>query len=219
MTAGESRPPNLPAEGVLVFAYGSLVSRESAAGTVGRRLDRDAGPLPATLHGYRRAWNVGSGRESHPERELVDAGGREFTGTLAVLGITPDQDAWCNGAVYRFEAADLKALTIRERNYVVVEVTDLLRRAPSPSPSTAARGRVVTFVPREDAVDRLVRARREGTAAVRRAYARQVETAFGELGRGHLGTFRTTTEPHGLPERDIRARPRRAGFGIGPAIR
>lgn len=189
-----------------VFAYGSLVSTVSAAATFGHLPDHGVTPTTAWLTGFRRMWNVGSDRESHPERELVEADGTPFTGSLAVLGLVPDPMASCNGVLYRVGARELRALAIRERNYALVDVTgnvDGVVRAPSV--------RVFTHLPRPEAIARLAEARRRGAAVVRRSYAEQVEDAFRGLGPDQLRTYRRTTRAHGLPEREILSRTRPTG--------
>jgi cation transport regulator ChaC len=187
----------------LLFAYGSLVSHRSLSATLGRPV---AAPRPATLRGYRREWNVGSNAESHPERLLTWPDGRPFTGTLAVLGLTADPPATTTGAVYRLDAAHLEALAARERNYALLDVTGAVRvRGSRPAERGAA---VVTFAPRERAVERLVDARAVGDAVVRLAYADGVARAFAGLGTGELAAFRATTTPHGLRIAEIVVRVR-----------
>lgn len=179
---------------VLLFAYGSLVSPRSLAATLGRRPSAVGPGIPAVLHGHRRAWNVGSNTESHPERSLTRVDGSPFTGTLAVLGLTQDPDARTNGVLYRIAPADVEALAIRERNYAPLDVTGAIR-APRARPSIE----VVAFVPTVRALERLLEARDAGTAVVRVAYVQGVAHAFATLGRGQLATFRSTTTPHHLP--------------------
>lgn len=195
--------------GVLLFAYGSLVSPASAASTLRYRPPPLDGPLPATLAGYRREWNVGSNRESHPERLLVESDGRPFAGTLAVLGLIEDPDAECTGALYRLSQHDLVLLAARERNYSLVEV-DLAHPAAGidhGAPSGSERSpTVLTYVPRPEALARLLAARTAGSAVVQLDYRRRVECAFEALGRGQLAGFRRTTTPHGLSEQSIETR-------------
>ena len=180
-----------------LFAYGSLVSPESLAATVGRAVPAGRGPLPAVLGDHAREWMVGSDRESHPERVLVAEDGSVFTGTLAVLGIRAAAGAVCTGAVYELDDAAVASLGVRERNYTLVEVS--VRVAGRQGPR-----RVVTFVPRPGAVERLVRARAAGTAVVRAGYADLVADAFRRLGPGQGEAYARTTVPHGLPVRGVR---------------
>lgn len=179
---------------VLLFAYGSLVSPASLAGSLRGRLRPAQGPVPATLLGYRREWNVGSDARSHPERVLVLPDGAEFTGTLAVLGLRALPGAVTSGAVYRLAAGDVEALASRERNYTARDVTGAVRMPGRLAPATP----VVAFVPTPRALERLHGARSAGTAVVRLGYARGVAHAFARLGPGRLAGFRRTTTPPGL---------------------
>lgn len=72
---------------IYVFAYGSLVAPAQLSSMLGYDLRPDDGPTRATLNGWRRTWNVGSNRESHPGRILTMDDGREYSGTPAFLGI------------------------------------------------------------------------------------------------------------------------------------
>jgi cation transport regulator ChaC len=184
---------------VVLFAYGSLVSPASLAGTVGAAVTH--GPVPGSLRGRRREWNVGSDSRSHPERRLHDRDGRPFGGTLAVLGLVEDASASVNGALYRLPTAAVELLAVRERNYVTVDVTDAA--APDADGLLLDADRVVTFTPRAEALDRLLEARAAATAAVRLAYALDVARAFARLGAGELAQFTATTTPHDLAVRDL----------------
>ncbi|WP_203996756.1 gamma-glutamylcyclotransferase family protein [Virgisporangium aurantiacum] len=134
-----------------VFGYGSLVSAVT-------------GPVPATLAGWRPSWNVGSDTSSHPEREFRDAAGRPYDGVVAVLGIEPSPGGVCPGAVFAVDADALPALDRRERNYERRDVTDLVDWPGKP------RGCLVfTYVPRPEALRRLVDAGETGREVVVRS--------------------------------------------------
>lgn len=180
-----------------LFAYGSLVSPASLAATIGAPVPVGRGPLPAVLGDHAREWIVGSDRESHPERVLVAEDGSVFGGTLAVLGIRAAAGAVCTGAVYELDDAVVASLSLRERNYTLVEVSVQVDGGRRPRP-------VVTFVPRPGAVERLRRARLAGTAVVRAGYADLVADAFRQLGPGQAEAYLRTTVPHGLPVRGLR---------------
>lgn len=178
-----------------VFGYGSLASPGSVQATLGRPL----GPgqfHPADLAGWRRAWNVGSDRSSHPERTFVlDADGSEFTGLTVVLGITPSApDAVaCPGAVFAVGAGDLDLLDVRERNYERIEVTGAVTWAAMPE-----HRRVYTYRPRPQAVRRIADAQATGRPiAVRQGYVDLVHAAFRSTGR--WAAFRATTPTIGFP--------------------
>lgn len=154
-----------------VFGYGSLVSPESVAATLGH--DVDASRFhDARLAGWTRAWNVGTNRESHPERRFYLLPGRtEFTGVTAVLGIEPaGPEQGCDGVVFPVDEDDLSLLDVRERNYERIDVTGAVSWAGRPA------DRIVhTYAPRPEAVRRLAVASRRN---VRRAYAELVAKAF-----------------------------------------
>jgi len=132
---------------LFVFGYGSLVSPESLAATLGRRLDLEA----AELRGWQRAWNVGSDKESHPERTFRLADGTEYEGLTVVLGLEPGER--CAGSVFAVTDADLALLDVRERNYDRVDVTDQITWARRPENCT-----IYTYTPKTTAIERLVAA-------------------------------------------------------------
>ena len=71
---------------MFVFGYGSLVSPESIESTLRHGIDRSTVEY-ARLRGWKRSWNVGSDKRSHPERTFRLADGSEFDGVTVVLGI------------------------------------------------------------------------------------------------------------------------------------
>lgn len=190
--------------GLWVFGYGSLVQRESAEATLGHALP--AVPMKATLAGWRRGWTVGSSRESHPDRDLRWPDGTRFDGVSVALGVEP-ADGAVNGAVFPVEDADLERLDLRERNYHRVEVTGAVH-CPGATP-----GRVLTYVPRQEALDRLTAAEASARPiVVRHGYVLPTLAAFAALGPSQLGEFLRSTAPwptswldlH-LPVRDLAA--------------
>jgi cation transport regulator ChaC len=175
------------ANGVWVFGYGSLVQRESAEATLGHALA--VAPVKATLIGWRRGWMVGSSRESHPERDLRWPDGTRFEGVSVALGVERADDT-VNGAIFPVTDADLEHLDRRERNYHRVDVTDAVD-CPTLRP-----GRVVTYIPRREALDRLRAAEESGRViVVRHAYVLPTLAAFAALGPSELGEFLRTTAP------------------------
>lgn len=184
---------------LFLFGYGSLVSSASIAGTLGFAVPAAAGPIRAVLHGWQRRWNVGSDRSSHPERRMVEPSGAEFTGTMAVLGIAPDPEARCSGAVYRLSAADVGRLLDRERNYRPHDVSAQVTWPNRPGSAV----RVVTFVPHDAALARLRAAETGGTAVIRWEYAEMVESAFRSLGDDAYTRFETETAATRLERRRL----------------
>ena len=150
---------------LFVFGYGSLVSPESAASTLGRPVDRASVPY-ARINGWKRAWNVGSDQHSHPERRFVRPDGSEYTGLTVVLGLDEDPAATCDGAVFAVTEGELARLDVRERNYDRVDVTATVSWPGKPD------GCVVnTYLPSAVAQRRLADAlARQRPIAVRRAY-------------------------------------------------
>ena len=73
-----------------VFGYGSLVSPESVESTLGHAIDRAVFEY-AQITGWKRAWNVGSDRHSHPERRFLRPDGSEFTGVTRIRTSAPNR--------------------------------------------------------------------------------------------------------------------------------
>jgi cation transport regulator ChaC len=177
-----------------VFGYGSLVSPASVTATLGHD---GPGFDVARLHGWRRAWNVGSDGESHPERTFVRPDGSVFGGITVVLGLIP-ADGGCGGAVFGVTPADLALLDVRERNYDRVDVSDRVDWPARPAGCT-----VLTYLPRRRAVARLHRAVAGGReVVVREQYLRLVEDAFAATGR--LDDYRRSTPAPEHPVEDLR---------------
>jgi cation transport regulator ChaC len=179
-----------------VFGYGSLVSPASVEKTLGHNVPA-ASVVPAELVGWRRAWNVGSDRASHPERTFFlrnDDGGRGaiFKGITVVLGIervTSDDGTTCNGAVFPVFRGDLNLLDVRERNYERIDVTDSVKWDDKPPNCT-----VYTYVPKAEAAAKVALARNHGLAMnVRSEYKAMVEAAFASVGEEALRRYRETT--------------------------
>jgi cation transport regulator ChaC len=182
---------------VLVFGYASLVSPASVSTTLGHEID-PGGFSVARLLGWRRAWNVGSDRTSHPERTLVRSDGTAFAGVTAVLGLVPADDSGCDGAVFAVTPDDLALLDVRERNYDRVDVT-----AAVGWPGKPAGCVVFTYVPRESAIERLRAAQSRGRPVrVRAGYLQLVETAFTAIGR--LEVYRGSTSAPPFPVEELR---------------
>jgi hypothetical protein len=167
-----------------VFAYGSLVSAESASFTLGRRVES---VRPAELSGWRRGFTVMRDNLVHEKTfELVDG-----TCPRWILGLNLERGEApagpVNGALVELESeAELARLAGRELRYDAVEVTEAVRTPTQPLPE-----RVFAFTakPRHHAPDP------PGEAVIIAAYARAVESAFASLGAGQLTRFRETTGP------------------------
>lgn len=170
-----------------VFGYGSLVSPDSIATTIGRPVDRADGYAASVLHGFTRGWNYGSLRQ----RATWDGPhGRVEAGVVVSLGLVVRSDAATNGAVIRVTEHEFAALDRRESDYDRVDVTDRIEGL-----SVADRGRVYTYVPRRSAIERYEAARARRRAAVKQGYVELVEAAFAALGEHAVDLYRTST-PH-----------------------
>lgn len=177
-----------------VFGYGSLVSPASMARTIGRVVDPSEVAV-ALLDGYGRRWNYGAGQVQCTWTE----GARTIdNGVMVALGLESSSNESVNGVAVLVDNDDLSGLDRRERNYDRTDITDLIRfDAPVPGVATAVPTglRVVTYVPRQSAVERYLAARDEGRAAIRQDYWDLVDDAFATLGDDHLARYRSTPTP------------------------
>ena len=180
----------MAAEPIWVFGYGSLVSPESMARTIGRVVAPHEGWLAAHLDGFGRRWNYGS---MHQRGDWHGPDGFVESGVVVCLGLEPAADERCNGVVIRVTEDELAALDWRERDYDRTDVTD----AVAPEEGVVA-GRVVTYVPRPSAIERYERARDHGRAAIRRGYHELVDRAFHALGAHHRHEY-----ANGTPRPDV----------------
>lgn len=180
---------------LFVFGYGSLVDPSSAAQTFGYEMFDEKGPISATLLGWSRAWNVPSGKHSHPERRLIDvASGQEFLGVMVALGIEKDAESQCRGVVYSVSNRDLWLLDSRERNYERVDVSDSVEWVGKPEGC-----QVLTYRPRKEIAEILKSAVENEQAVIRSSYYRDVRQAFDALGGDALAEFDRSTRASDLP--------------------
>lgn len=167
-----------------VFAYGSLVSRESAALTLGRPVPA---ALPVCLDGWARRWTLA--RDNLASEKTF---ARRSDGTLPAfcigLSLEPDPGgAGPNGALLEVSSAELERLDLREMRFEHVDVTEAVR-TPSGEPHgfdpvIAYRARPEHHHPSPPADCVLIA-----------SYLRAVEAAFAELGPAELERFRATTQ-------------------------
>lgn len=165
-----------------LFAYGSLVSRESAAETLGREVEP---PLAARLPGFARGWTLK--RDNLTTEKTVARVGGAVPRFCLGLGLEPDESAPApNGALIKVTEVELDRLDLREMRYRRLDVTDAIR-----TEHPHGFGRIVSYRPRPEN-----RAPRPPDDAIIVAnYLRTVEAAFAELGREQLDLFRATTKP------------------------
>src|ERR687897_283297 len=105
---------------VAMFAYGSLVSPESAARTLSRPVPE---PTPARLAGWRRRWS-----QFRDNRAVEKTFARRADGSIPphVLGLTiepaDDEAEAPNGGLVEVNEAELRRLDTREIRYDRIEV-------------------------------------------------------------------------------------------------
>ena len=104
---------------VAMFAYGSLVSPESAARTLGRAVPE---PTPARLAGWRRRWS-----QFRDNRAVEKTFARRADGSIPhVLGLTiepaDDEAVAPNGGLVEVSEEELRRLDTREIRYDRIEV-------------------------------------------------------------------------------------------------
>ena len=178
-----------------VFGYGSLVSRDSVAATLGRDA---APPLPARLAGWHRRWSIFRDNK-RVEKEFERLDGQPFRHCLGLnLERAPEaaEAEWPNGALIEVTRAELDRLDLRELRYDRVDVSEGIRTG-----SGACAGGGGTF----DAVYAFV-AKPEHFAPetpprsiIIASYLRACEEAFDQLGPGERDLFAATTGPPPVP--------------------
>jgi hypothetical protein len=104
-----------------VFAYASLVSPESAAATLGRRVEASA---PLRLHGWRRRWSTFRDNLAS-EKTFAHAGDGSLPRWCLGLNIEPASgEPGPNGVLLYVASDELERLDLREMRYGRVEVTE-----------------------------------------------------------------------------------------------
>lgn len=161
-----------------VFGYGSLVSSESAAMTLGRPVALS----PARLGGWKRRFSQArDNRTCEKTFELEDGTCPEW---VLGLNVEPGEDdaGPVNGAVIEVSEAELERLAIREIRYDPVDVSGEIEGPDLP-------GRVITF----SAKAGHFAPEPPNGAVILATYARAVEEAFDGLGPGELEAYLATT--------------------------
>ena len=161
-----------------LFAYGSLVSPESASTTLGRSPAR-AGP--ARLQGWRRRWSQVRDNVAVEKTFALRSDGTIPPNVLGLNLEPSDVDSVApNGVLYEVSEDELRRLDVREMRYDRIEVEAL-----------AGFDRVFTYTAKP--ANRA--AEPPPGAVVIEAYVQGVERAFAALGAEHLRVFRETTGP------------------------
>lgn len=182
-----------------VFAYGSLVSPDSLASTIGRTITPSTGMHVVELAGYGRRWNYGS---KVLRGDWTNDDGIEVVGGLVVsLGVVEAPEESINGVIFAVDDTELADLDWRERAYDRVDVSERITPLGD-SEGLHFTDPVALYYPRASSVDRYEQHRDAGTAAIRRSYWDLVDVAFASLGDDHLAWYRRTPPPD-VPVHDI----------------
>lgn len=178
-----------------VFGYGSLVSRQSIAETLGHPMPP---PIAASLPGWRRRWSlVRDNGTAEKEFERVD--GVPFRHVLGLNVERADgagEDEWPNGALIELSEDELRRLDGREVRYDRVEVSRDFADAGIETDFeeiyafTAKPGHVASEPP--------------ANAIIVAAYVAACRAAFDELGEGEWTRFEATSGPYPAPITDAR---------------
>ena len=170
---------------VAVFGYASLVSRASAAQTLGR----EVGECPIVhLRGWRRRWSLCRDNE-RAEKTFARADDGSLPPFMLGLNVEPASAAepGPNGALIELTGAELDRLDIREIRYDRVDVTAHV----DPSPAALGLDAVIAYTAKRE---RFAPEPPPG-AVILRPYLEAVEAAFAECGDAALERFRETTGP------------------------
>jgi len=177
-----------------LFAYGSLVSPQSLAETIGRTVDVGSGMYVARLNGWGRRWNYGSlrmrGSWTH-DGVAVDHG------LVVSLGVVAAPAEHCIGTVFAVRPDELARLDHREADYHRLDVTDRCTVENGP-----AIPRIEAYIPNPSSIARYEAARDDDRAAIRRSYWDLVHDAYAALGADHGAHMVATPQPD-IPVADI----------------
>ena len=164
-----------------VFGYGSLVSAESAALTLGREVEL----LPADLAGWRRRFSQARDNLTCEKTfELADGSRPEW-----ILGLNvergEDEAGAVNGAVIELSESELERLAIREIRYDAVDVTAQVGGPGLPARVWTFTAKADHFAPEPPA-----------DAVILASYATAVEEAFRAVSEDGLERYLATTGPY-----------------------
>jgi hypothetical protein len=170
--------------GVALFAYGSLVSPESAARTLGRPFPP---PSPFRLPGWRRRWSAARDNLAF-EKTFARADDGALPHHVVGLNLerSDDPELAPNGALLELSEAELERLDLREIRYERADVTAEANAAANNlfDLVIAYVAKPVHYAP-EPPPDSVILA----------PYVRTVESSFAELGPKELERFHETTGP------------------------
>ena len=162
-----------------LFAYGSLVSPESAARTLGRRVGASA---PLRLPGWRRRWSTM--RDNRASEKTFARSDGSIPGHVLGLNIEPSDDRAeaPNGVLLELGEEELERLDLRELRYERFALGEHVEGAAHLDEVFAYRAKPAHHAPRPP-----------GDAIVIASYASFVEAAFDALGPRERELFVETT--------------------------
>jgi len=163
-----------------LFAYGSLVSPDSAARTLGRVVE--ASP-PLRLSGWRRRWSTM--RDNHAcEKTFARRSDGSLPGHVLGLNLEPsgDPDEAPNGVLLELGEEELERLDVRELRYDRFALGEGIERPGHLEEVYSYRAKPAHHAPQPP-----------GDAIVIASYASFVESAFEALGAGQRELFLATT--------------------------
>jgi hypothetical protein len=165
-----------------LFAYGSLVSPDSASRTLRRQVEASA---PLRLEGWRRCWSTM--RDNHSsEKTFARRSDGSLPGHVLGLNLEPsdDPDEAPNGVLLELGEEELARLDVRELRYDRFALGGDIERPAHLDEVYSYRAKPAHHAPRPP-----------GDAIVIASYARFVESAFEALGAGQRELFLATTGP------------------------
>jgi hypothetical protein len=169
---------------IALFTYGSLVSRASAAQTLGRPVEHAA---IIRLPGWRRRWSQVRDNRAM-EKTFAHAESGAVPPHCLGLNLEPDSaGAGPNGALIEISRAELDRLATREIRYDQIDVSEAI----GDEDAAGVFSRVVSFTAKPENFAPTPPA----GAVILAPYVRAVEAAFGSVGAGELDLFRETTGP------------------------
>jgi hypothetical protein len=172
-----------------IFGYGSLVSVEDVARTLGR-----APSLihPVTLKGWVREWGVVIDNTKAEHRCVRLADGRIAPGYIAVLNVrlpaAGERPTDPNGVLFEVTEADLRKIDERETHYERLDVTDSVVNKPT--------GTIYAYTGHDRF---LLAAKAWSDIVIPGAYHDLVERGFASLGPKMSREYLSSTLPSSLP--------------------
>lgn len=167
-----------------IFGYGSLVSPEDVARTLGRRPNM---VYPVTLNGWIREWSVVIDNTIARHRCIRKADGSLLPGYIAVLNVRRpgpgEHPTNPNGVLFEVTEADLRRIDTRETHYRRVDVTRDVVNRPT--------GIIYTY----SGLDRFLLGSKHAQTAIPGHYHALVRQGFTALGPNMYETYLSTTLP------------------------